>query len=304
MLYEVLSFEKPLKMLSVKISTGLLLCFVSMFSATEAATLAFPTQSLPGVSIGSGLGSSYETSGIVWHSRLQRFFTVDDGGRISSMDPNGNNVIHFNLHGDFEGITIADPDSNFIYVGREGGNSILEFDIASNQPTRVFQLRAWMGSSANSGLEALTFVADENDPEGGLFYAGKQSNGLVYAFRLPIASSSTSNAVSFQFQFQAARGRTDLSGMHYDNTNKVLYAIWDSNNIIRAMRSDGTFLEEWRLPPGTHQEGITFQDSNLVISQDNGPVFRYPFFPLIVPEPSTLVLLLIGLVAVTIRCRL
>jgi hypothetical protein len=70
------------------------------------------------------------------------------------------------------------------------------------------------------------------------------------------------------------------------------------------MRSDGTFLEEWRLPPGTHQEGITFQDSNLVISQDNGPVFRYPFFPLIVPEPSTLVLLLIGLVAVTIRCRL
>ena len=281
----------------------LLLCFWALLSAAEAATLPFPTQSLPGVSIGSGLGPSYETSGIVWHSRLQRFFTVDDDGRISSMDVDGNNVTHSNLHGDLEGITIADPNSNFIYVGREGGNSILEFDIVNNQRTRDFRLGAWMGSSSNSGLEALAFVIDENDPEGGLFYAGKQGNGTVYAFRLPIVSSSTNNTVSFQYKFQVARGRTDLSGMHYDDTNNVLYAIWDSNNIIRAMRPDSTFLEEWRLPPGTSQEGITFQGSNLVISQDNGPVFRYSNFPLIVSEPTAGTLCLCAITFLALNCR-
>lgn len=254
----------------------------------------FPAAALPGVNIGAALGAGYETSGAVWHPRLERFFTVDDGGTVSSFAPDGSDVKHWSLGGDFEGITIADPDSNHIYLGREDINAIVEFDFVNEGPTRLFNLLPWMGTPDNSGLEALTFVSDADDPEGGLFYAGRQSNGIVFAFRLPILSSATSNAVSHQFSFQAAGSRKDVSGMHYDAANDVLYAIWDGSNLLRAMRPDGTFLAEWQLP-GTSQEGVTFQGDSLLIAQDNGPnLIRYSPFPLITPEPSSVALIAIG----------
>ena len=266
---------------------------VPLLSGTTVALL-FPSQSLPGVDIGNGLGSGYETSGIVWHSRLERFFTVDDGGQLSSMDVEGSDIVHYDgINGDLEGVAVAHPDTDLIYVGRESG-VIMEYDIANRRGVRVFGLATWMGSSRGSGLEALTFVPDAEDPEGGLFYAGKQGDGVIYAFRLPIASSSTSKSVEFKFTIQPAPRRTDLSGLHYDATNDVLYAIWDSSNKLRAMRPDGTLLEEWTLP-GTRQEGVTFQGNNLLIAQDNGPdVIRYTSFPLVtlVPEPTTAALAL------------
>ena len=256
-------------------------------SFAMAAVLPFPASSLPGKDIGNGLGAGYETSGIVWQSRLQRFFTVDDGGQISSMDAQGNHVTHSQVSGDLEGITVADANSDFVYYAREDANAIIEYDVVKKRPTRGFSLTNWTGPGSNSGLEALTFVSDASDPEGGLFYAGKQGDGVIYAFRLPIASSRTSTTVAFQFSFQPAPGRTDLSGLHYDAANRVLYAIWDSSNLLRAMRPDGTFLAEWRLPPGRNEEGITFQDGNLLIARDTGPdVYRYSNFPQVVPEPS------------------
>jgi uncharacterized protein YjiK len=272
-------------------------------SIATAAPLPFPGDSLPGVDIGNGLGAGYETSGIVWHSGFQKYIAVNDQGAISSMDINGNNVNHYGLGGDLEGVTVADHSSNFVYVGRENGNSIVEFNIAGGWPARAFGLHQWMPVSGNSGLEALTFVADPTHPEGGLFYAGHQGNGNIYAFSLPIASSTTSQTVTFEFSFQAAPGRTDLSGLHYDATHDVLYAIWDSSNYLRAMRPDGTFLEEWFLP-GRRQEGITFQGTNLVIAQDNGPdAIRYASFPIIVPEPTSLALCLSAIALLTTRRR-
>jgi hypothetical protein len=264
--------------------------------ASTATAARFPTQSLPGVDIGNGLGAGYETSGIAWHSRLERFFLVDDGGQLSSMDADGNNVTHHGINSsDYEGITIADPSTNLIYVGQEENNEIYEYDFVAGKITASYQLRTWMTTPGSSGLEALTFVPDANDSEGGLFYAGQQSNGVVYAFRLPIVSRTPTRDF-FQFSFQAATGRTDLSGLHFDDTNDVLYAIWDSDNFLRAMQPDGTFIEEWILP-GTRQEGITFQGTNLVIAQDNGPdAIRYSSFPIItVPEPQTCVLFLEGM---------
>ena len=140
----------------------------------------------------------------------------------------------------------------------------------------------------------MTFVADESDPEGGLFYAGQQNDSQVFAFRLPIRSSRTSTDVSFQFSFPAAPRRTDLSGMHYDARNDVLYAIWDGANRMRAMRPDGTLLSEWILP-GTAQEGITFHGNDLLIAQENARIMlRYPSFPIAIPEPASCRLVFYG----------
>ena len=214
----------------------------------------FPPGVLPGTPIGGGLPSGYECSGAVWHTGLDKLFTVDDGGMVSSMNAYGADVQNWSLPGDLEGICIAEPGSDFIYVGVEHPDSIKEFNLTTGLVSRTFDLTTWMtGLPNNSGLEALTFVPDAGDPEGGLFYAGLQRNGKIYSFRLPIASSPSSTAVTHVSTITPVVGRTDLSGLHYDVDNQVLYALFDSADRLRAMKADGSFLAEWKELPGTRQ---------------------------------------------------
>lgn len=277
--------------------TRVSLCTIAVLSTIGIFTMAnysvagysFPASALPGQSIGGELPSGYEPSGIVWHTRLNQLIVVSDDGRLSYMTSNGDVVANRYLSGDLEGICVANPDSDFVYVGVEGSNSIIELSITTGLVRRTFDLTIWMTSPANLGLEALTFVPDENNPEGGLFYAGLQEDGQIYTFQLPIASSSTSTTVTYQGTITAAAGRTDISGLNYDMDQQVLYAIYDSSNTLLAMTVDGTSLKEWQLP-GNNQEGIALHNNVLYIAEDSGQIMRYsPFYD--VPEPSTLVLL-------------
>jgi hypothetical protein len=260
------------------------------------ATEPFPATALPGVSVGGNLPSGYETSGIVWHSRLQKLFLVSDGGTVSSMDANGQNVANWSVPGDLEGITIAQPQSSFVYLGIESPDSIREFNVATGQVTRTFTLTPWMTGPDNSGLEALTFVPDAGNPEGGLFYAGLQNDGRIFVFQLPILSSTTSTAVTLLQTIPALNNVNDISDMHYEASQNVLYAIYDTANLLRAMKPDGTLIKEWNLP-GNDQEGLAMNGANLYIGEDygnGGDVIRYSNF-VGVPEPSTILLLLGGL---------
>jgi hypothetical protein len=260
--------------------------FVNCFGLSEGAE-PFPPESLPGVAIGGNLPAGYETSGIVWHSRLQKFFLISDGGVVSSMNADGSGVTNWYPGGDLEGITIARPQSNFVYVGIEHPDSIREFNITTGLMTRTFTLTSWMTGADNSGLEALTFVPDANDPEGGLFYAGLQATGQIFVFRLPILSSTTSTTVTYIRTIPARNGVTDISDMHYEASQGVLYAIYDSANLLRAMEPDGTLIRELVLP-GNDQEGITLKGIELYIGEDyggGGNVFRYSPFK-VFPQPD------------------
>jgi hypothetical protein len=261
----------------------------------------FPPAALPGVSIGGNLPAGYETSGIVWHSRLQQLFLVSDGGTVSSMGPAGGGVTNWSVPGDLEGIAVARPQSNFVYLGIESPDSIREFDFVAGHVTRTFDLTAWMTGPDNSGLEALTFVPDAANPEGGLFYAGLQNDGRIFVFQLPIVTSATSTAVTLVRTMPAIGGVNDISDMHYDAGQGVLYAIYDTANLLRAMRPDGTLLREWTLP-GSDQEGLTINGTDLYIGEDygtGGDVIRYSHV-VGVPEPSTLGLLASGLVVLLV----
>ena len=100
----------------------------------------FPAIALPGVDIGGGLAAGYEPSGAVWHSGLDRLFVVDDGGTTSRMKADGTDVVDWVVGGDLEGITVADPTSDFIYLGVEHPDGVQEFDVGLGSVTRTFDL--------------------------------------------------------------------------------------------------------------------------------------------------------------------
>ena len=269
-------------------------CVIGAAIASTACGLfaadPFPSAALPGTSLNQ-LIPNYEPSDLVWHSRLGRLFSVSDGSstvssRVFSIADNGTGPAFWPVAGDLEGICVAHPVSDFLYVGTEQPNQIKEFRISTGLVTRTFDLDPWMTGAPGQGLEALTFVPDLGSAEGGTFYAGLQDDGTIYRFSLPILTSATSTTVSPLGSFNPVTGRRDLSGLDYDRAAGVLYAIYDDPNLMRAMTTAGTFLKEWTLP-GSNQEGIAVRGSSLFIAEDSGDIMLYaPFQP--VPEPSGL----------------
>ena len=249
---------------------------VVAWAAAAWAADPFPGE-LPGVEIGQNLPGSYEPSGVAWHTRLEVLFLVSDGGSVTHMERDGSNAVTVSVGGDLEGICVAHAASEFVYLGVENPDSIREFNFVTNTVTRTFDLTDYMTGPSNNGLEALTFIPDDGHPEGGLFCAGLQSDGLIYVFELPILSSQTSEDVTFLGTITPVAGRTDLSGLHYAADVETLYAIWDTSNLVRAMDSSGTFLAEWELP-GNDQEGVVTVGCELFVAEDVGPeVWRYDF---------------------------
>ena len=245
----------------------------------QAETLPFPGQ-LPGQLINLFLPPGYEPSGIVWHSRLQRLFLIHDNGLVSSMTADGLDVQNWFVSGDLEGICVADPATNAVYVVDEYPPKIIEFNFVSGQVTRVFDLGTWIqGCPTNTCLEAVTFVPSTADPEGGVFYVGHQNDGKIYQFRLSIRSSSTATTVTPVGIETPWPGAGDISDLHYDRENGVLYVLYNWMNVIRAVRLDMSVIADWAVP-GVWQEGITtIPPCEVVIADDTGPVTRYTGFP-------------------------
>lgn len=257
-------------------------------SLSVGSAVPFPPEALPAVNIGQRLPSNFEASGLVWHTELQRLFLVSDSGLVASMTDRGEDLELWPVDADIEAVTVANPKSDFIYLGIEHPDSIYEFNLSTGTVSRIFDLTGWMDGPKNSGLEALTFVPDDADPEGGLFYAGLQETGQIFVFRLPILSSADSAAVTFIGSIYPIQGIKNISGMHYVPTQDVLYAIYDNTDLLRAMTTDGSLLGQWSLP-GNDQEGVTIKGSELYLCEDygneGGAVYRYAPF-VVFPQPD------------------
>ncbi|MBN2512844.1 MAG: SdiA-regulated domain-containing protein [Sedimentisphaerales bacterium] len=265
-----------------------ILCTIMALTASAWSAEPFPSAAQQAVSIGGKLPGSHETSGIAWHTGLQKFFLVSDAGTVTSMTATGTKLIHWPVDGDLEAVTIARPQSSLIYLGIEDPDSIYEFNILTGLVTRIFDLTPWMKGPDNSGLEALTFVPDPANPEGGLFYAGLQEDARIFVFRLPILSSATSTAVTWVRTIQPINGVANISDLTCVTSQNAIYAIYDKDDILRAMETDGTLIGEWALP-GQDQEGVAIKGSELYITEDyggdGGDVLRYAPFAAI-PQPD------------------
>jgi peptidase C25-like protein len=264
-------------------------------SPTPFSPIVWPADS--GTEIGSGLPSGYEPSGIVWHERYDALFLVSDDGWVSWMDQSGSVITTWTPGSDLEGITIADSDTDYLYLGVEEPETIREFDISAGALSgKSWDLTAWMPGVSGQGMEALTFVPNGHHPysessSGGLFYAGLQADGRIYVFDVDL---SVSGAVSYVDTIEPYSGLTDLSGLHYHEETGVLYAIFDSWNILLEMATDGTISGGYQLS-GDTQEGVTLMTScpssetSIFIAEDAGEVWRYDGYPvncLATPTPS------------------
>ncbi|MDP2311885.1 MAG: esterase-like activity of phytase family protein [Pseudomonadota bacterium] len=258
--------------------------------ATETQRRAVSTRwpaDRTGAQIGGALAPAYEPSGITWHSGLGALLLVSDGGVVSRMNLDGSGLVNWTFAGDFEAITVVDPTSDLAYVGVERPDAIVEVDLAAGALTgRSWPVDAWMASAdANQGLEALTFMPDgahpyANGTSGGLFYAGLQETGDIYVFDVDLGASGVVSEVD-----RFATGRADLSDLHFHGETSVLYALFDTANLLREMTSAGATLAEYSVP-GTEQEGVTLvpgcprSTATVVIAEDAGASVkahaRYP----------------------------
>lgn len=258
--------------------------WIRLFVVISWVVLAshLPSQStlpgLPGTLISAALPPGLEPSGAVFHSRQRKLYVVSDTGVLTSMAIDGSAANNTIVGGDLEAVCVADPMTNFIYLGLEVPNMILEYDLASSSVIRVFDLTGILPSPGAQGLEALTFVPDAAHPEGGLFHAGNQADGVVYVLSLPLRSNPSSTAVQLISTYQPAPFFTDLSGLHYDLASQRIYALFDGPNRLRAVTTTGAFIQEWFVP-GLHQEALALDGCTLVIGEDNGPITTYTPFP-------------------------
>lgn len=240
--------------------------------AEECVNLALASSA---VDIGGGLPAGYEPSGADWHSRLNKVFSVHDNGYLFMMNKDGSEIATWAIGGDLEGVTIADPESDFVYIGREYPAAILEFNIESGVVTRTFSLGGDMPESSSQGLEALTFVERVGHPEGGEFWAGHQGSGRIYVFDVPIVSSTESTAVTLTAIHQPVV-RSDLSGMDYSPFYHVVYVIYDSSNRLVIVDPDDASVYLDRDLAQSDQEGIAVNElCDLFIAQDTNKRFWF-----------------------------
>lgn len=258
--------------------TGIALVTASLASSAAATIQPFPGSA--GIDIGAALPPQFETSGLCWHERLQCLFAVSDDGRVTRIEADGSLPQTWALGGlDLEDVTVADPDTDLVYLGIEHPDSIAEFRLSTGTITRTFSFGAWMSPLSSDGVEGITFVPDANAPEGGEFWVAQQLDGRIFRFRLPIASSATSTTPTFLGSFVPVAGRADLSGLAFDPASDSVFAIWDTANVVARITRAGVVVDEWQLP-GTDQEGIAIRGCELFVGLDSAfTIKKHDGFP-------------------------
>ncbi len=263
--------------------TLLALAFGLVTTETQAAN---PWPADAGVEIGllgqpGHLPDDYEPSGAVWNAGRSRLLVVSDQGQISEMNQYGDSTRTWTIGGDLEAIAISESSSDLAYIGVERPDSVLEFDLLNETLTgNAWDLTNWMTSEDNQGLEALTIVD-------GLFYAGLQETGEMFAFQL-----SPGQAAIHVATIDSPLGLDDLSGLHYDAGTETLFAIYDDHDRIVEMTANGALVRDYELA-GNDQEGIALiggsssGSTTIFLAEDAEEVWRYEGYPIEAPVSST-----------------
>lgn len=263
--------------------SGLIMFLGAVFGLTQGVQAASWPASSSAQQIYSS--SSIEPSGIVWHPRLEKLLMVGDEGQIIQMSATGVVDTTWTPGGDLEGITLADQDSDNVYVIDELTDKIKEFSLSQGAFTgKVWDVTGSLPTPvAGYGIEALTFVPNgkhsfANSNSGGVFYAGLQANGTYYVFDLTLSASG-----QFSYLGTVDTGFSSISDAYYSEHSNIVYTLAGSS--LREMRPNGEILATYSVP-GTRQEGFTLIEAcpatsdTVVIAEDTpGSVKAYASYP-------------------------
>ena len=224
-------------------------------------------------SLGASLPALFEPSGCAWHAGLERLVVVSDDGRVALLQMDGTVQQTFLVGGDLEAVAIPDGNLPRAYLGVEHPDTVIELDLTTGLPTgESWDLTPWMQSANSRGLESLTVVK-------GLVYAGLQESGEIFVFDLKPGS-----LVQFMGLIPPPGGRDELSGMHYEASTDILYAIYDPDDLVLELTPAGSALRAYFLP-GSSQEGVTLVPgcpgpmATFVVAEDDGDLNTYSTYP-------------------------
>ncbi len=226
-----------------------------------------------GTELGMGLPAGFEPSGCSWHAGLKRIVVVSDKGDVALMRQNGNVQAVFSVGGDLEGVVVPDPADSICWLGLEDPDRVLEFDLNTGQLTGLsWDLTPWMQGPSSKGLESLACVQ-------GVCYAGLQETGQIFTFDL-----QPGGFVQHLGTIAPPLGQADLSGLHYETSTDILYAIYDPSDLLLELTPTGEVLRAFPAP-SDQQEGITLIPgcpgplSRMIIADDAGLVPAYANYP-------------------------
>ena len=227
-----------------------------------------------------------EPSGIVFHTQRGTLFIVGDEGDLAEIKPDGSLVHKEEIEdADFEGITY-NPATGLLYAVTESKARIMEINPNDFDVLRVFGIDPVFEDedilkSEKNHVEAITFVPDPDQPEGGTFFLTNSQNEEVDK-----AAVSTIFEVVIPLQNHVAENATariinvfplnviDLSGLDYDPANDHLYVISDTTNTFLEITRSGEVLKAYAFP-GKNQEGIAKDDEGfLYFVQDSGGIIK------------------------------
>lgn len=226
---------------------------------------------------------TFDSSGLVYDSASGKLVGIGDDGDIVTMNTDGSGVSSWKISGDPEDVTIADPAAGMLYVSDENAGTISAFDLVSGTLTgATWSVSGYLTTATKQGIEATTFVPNgyhpyANSTSGGLFYVGSQYNGDVAVLDI---DTSTSGSVTYVDTIST--GRSDLSGLNWNNETQILYAIYDGYDILAEFTADGAPGAEYSMTSGLGQEGITvipdcaLGTADVYIADDGAPnVWQY-----------------------------
>jgi len=274
-------------LISVIVLSVFIISFITCSLGKKAPTIAFPYEWLDKPGFGGDIDQQgiIEPSGICFHPIRKTLFVVSDEGGLHEIETDGTPVfnVKFPEDYDFEGVTVH-PQTGLLYIVVEGDDVIFEFDPDMKVVTRIFPVnREYRGNpnflqkqeeEYDNGIESITFVPDENHPEGGTFYMGNQFDpSCIMEVLIPIKSSQAKTAEARILRVLPFELK-DPSGIYYDPKTGFLNVVNDSDNIFVELTLSGKMVREYAFL-GNSQEGIARDDDGfLYIAQDSGGIIR------------------------------
>jgi hypothetical protein len=249
--------------------TGACTCPAATSSGVMTVTGDIPWPGTHQIDLYTTQTECYESSGIIYHPVLDKWFWVDDGGstfgdgtsygRIYMCDTGGGNKKWWSIGNlvnskDLEDICFADPASDFIYLVNESSmdgtasncgvyQMSLTALLAAASGTAVAATKSWnLTALLNinvgwNGPEGLTFIPLGGYSYGGVFVLGSQTDGRAYYVEL--LADGTSRRVTegpcYDYAAHPSVGgidEHDLGALDYDRTWHRLIWLFDSNSTI------------------------------------------------------------------------